>query len=171
MAVAWCNRCGRSISISIIPGGNPVALADPEKWSATWRPCPVCHHAYCDRCMDFEPLCPKCPGPPKPPSKAFLLERIPWVCRNQGKCVEDIVHSLWVLTRDLPDVVSRVAYIRKSFSPETIRLISERAARELESFDKDESIWWGARCFSDDPEPIPRMFWHALVSLAVEDAS
>ncbi len=36
MTVAICNRCSKFISISQIPGGNPVAVADPDRWAATY---------------------------------------------------------------------------------------------------------------------------------------
>jgi hypothetical protein len=53
MAVAVCAgaRCQRLISISAIPGGNPVALADPERWATKYVRCQKCGKFFCDRCL------------------------------------------------------------------------------------------------------------------------
>lgn len=56
--------CGRLISVSAIPGGNPTALADPEHWAVQWRHCKSCGKYWCDRCWQKHPsiakqqLCP-----------------------------------------------------------------------------------------------------------------
>ena len=40
MAVRRCaGDCGRIISISVIPGGNPTALADPRNWAVDHAAC------------------------------------------------------------------------------------------------------------------------------------
>ncbi|MFI5914076.1 tetratricopeptide repeat protein [Dactylosporangium sp. NPDC051541] len=44
-------RCQRMISISDIPGGNPVARNDPEHYSIKFQICPDCHKSFCDRCV------------------------------------------------------------------------------------------------------------------------
>jgi hypothetical protein len=49
------------ISISIAPGGNPVALADPDHWARSWRGCPNCVKLYCERCApESRADCPTC---------------------------------------------------------------------------------------------------------------
>ena len=52
MAVYSCSvpDCGRFISQSIVPGGSPVALAQPEVWSLFGFFCPECKAMRCDRC-------------------------------------------------------------------------------------------------------------------------
>ena len=52
MAVYSCSvpDCGRFISQSIVPGGSPVALAQPEVWSLFGFFCPACKAMRCDRC-------------------------------------------------------------------------------------------------------------------------
>lgn len=53
------------ISISAIPGGNPVAKNDPENWAVNYGRCDTCKAHWCDRC--FEKLTPKeCPTCKKP---------------------------------------------------------------------------------------------------------
>ena len=49
------------ISVSAVPGGNPVALADPEGWALEYGRCPTCNAHYCDRCIAklAAPQCPK----------------------------------------------------------------------------------------------------------------
>ena len=49
------------ISISVAPGGNPVALDDPDRWATRWRGCPKCVKLYCDRCApETVDSCPAC---------------------------------------------------------------------------------------------------------------
>lgn len=52
MSVYGCATpdCARMISESILPGGSPVALADPERWSLFGFFCPSCKTLLCDRC-------------------------------------------------------------------------------------------------------------------------
>lgn len=53
------------ISVSAIPGGNPVARNDPENWAVTYGRCDTCKAHWCDRCMGK--LAPKeCPACKKP---------------------------------------------------------------------------------------------------------
>ena len=62
MGVAGCAKCERFISLSIIPGGNPVALADPEKWAVKHAQCTECGSYLCDRCAEGFSFCPECHG-------------------------------------------------------------------------------------------------------------
>jgi hypothetical protein len=50
MPVLQCGGCPRLISVSNIPGGNPIAKAHPDQWSASHLRCPGCRAALCDRC-------------------------------------------------------------------------------------------------------------------------
>jgi tetratricopeptide (TPR) repeat protein len=58
--------CSRLISVSDVPGGNPVARDDPEHYSIDFLICPDCHSAFCDRCVPRSPLhaarCKDCSG-------------------------------------------------------------------------------------------------------------
>jgi hypothetical protein len=49
------------ISVSAVPGGNPVAKNDPENWAVTYGRCALCNASWCDRCMAKlgAPECPK----------------------------------------------------------------------------------------------------------------
>jgi tetratricopeptide (TPR) repeat protein len=47
--------CERLISVSRHPGGNPVALAEPEHWSTEYFFCRECGEAFCDRCAAMRP--------------------------------------------------------------------------------------------------------------------
>ena len=52
MAVYQCpGNCGRLISVSRIPGGNPTALADPKHWAVNYVECPTHGLQMCDRCQ------------------------------------------------------------------------------------------------------------------------
>lgn len=50
MPVVQCAACPRLVSISRVPGGNPVARADPAKWSVLHTRCVDCGACLCDRC-------------------------------------------------------------------------------------------------------------------------
>lgn len=55
------------ISVSNIPGGNPVALRDPEHFAIRFWVCADCHQNFCDRCAPrgglFAPArCTHCGG-------------------------------------------------------------------------------------------------------------
>ena len=54
MPVFFCSGpgCERMISVSAIPGGNPTALAEPEKFAIVHRRCSACSHRFCDRCVE-----------------------------------------------------------------------------------------------------------------------
>jgi tetratricopeptide (TPR) repeat protein len=58
--------CTRLISVSDVPGGNPVARHDPEHFSAAFLVCPDCHATFCDRCVPRSPFhaarCKECSG-------------------------------------------------------------------------------------------------------------
>ena len=69
MPVYSCARgCSRLISVSSIPGGNSVALEDPEGFAATYLMCAECKAKTCDRCAGHSPIlrgdssCPACQG-------------------------------------------------------------------------------------------------------------
>ena len=73
MTVGKCmgKGCPRLISISVIPGGNPVALADPETWARHYKVCTECGAHFCDRCVKKmgglfrlfrKAVCSKCRG-------------------------------------------------------------------------------------------------------------
>jgi ankyrin repeat protein len=53
MGVMACMNkgCDIAISISRIPGGNPVALESPEEWSILHVTCSDCGFTLCDRCL------------------------------------------------------------------------------------------------------------------------
>ncbi|MEV0295988.1 hypothetical protein [Nocardia sp. NPDC050710] len=68
MAVLYCAGpgCQRMLSVSVIPGGNPVARADPEHFAVDFLVCTKCRKGFCDRCLPPESAfhklrsCPEC---------------------------------------------------------------------------------------------------------------
>jgi len=60
MTVAMCSKCNKLISISNIPGGNPIAKANPDLWAMVYGRCDMCGKFYCDKCL--EENMSKCPG-------------------------------------------------------------------------------------------------------------
>jgi len=60
MPVSMCAKCGKLISISNIPGGNPVAKANSDLWALEYGRCDRCGGVYCDKCI--EENLNKCPG-------------------------------------------------------------------------------------------------------------
>ncbi|HWB34462.1 MAG TPA: tetratricopeptide repeat protein [Rugosimonospora sp.] len=70
--------CTRLISVSKVPGGNPVALADPENYAIQFKICEDCGSYFCDRCHApgsrlRAPRCASCGGKLAPGTK---LERL-----------------------------------------------------------------------------------------------
>ena len=51
MAVLMCAGCGILISVSRLPGGNPVARENPDKWATSHQTCGHCRIPYCDKCV------------------------------------------------------------------------------------------------------------------------
>lgn len=79
MAVLMCHRagCDRLLSVSRIPGGNPVAKRDPEHWAVVFWRCDTCRGHYCDRCVKSRlmraPVCVDCGGRLAKPDMEALL--------------------------------------------------------------------------------------------------
>ncbi|MFA1550957.1 tetratricopeptide repeat protein [Actinomadura chokoriensis] len=70
--------CTRLISVSKVPGGNPVARNDPEGFAIEFMICQDCGHNYCDRChapaSRFRaPRCASCGGRLAPGAKLEQL--------------------------------------------------------------------------------------------------
>ncbi|GGT93764.1 tetratricopeptide repeat protein [Actinomadura citrea] len=59
--------CTRLISVSKVPGGNPVALRDPDAYAVEFMICDFCGSYFCDRCHASgsrlrAPRCTSCGG-------------------------------------------------------------------------------------------------------------
>lgn len=59
--------CSRLISVSKVPGGNPVALKDPDAFAVEFMICEFCGSYFCDRChasgsLLRAPRCASCGG-------------------------------------------------------------------------------------------------------------
>src|SRR5262245_35872087 len=88
MPVQYCARegCDRLISISSIPGGNPTALAEPDKFAIIYAQC-TCGAFTCDRCAQHVTAgqCPRCktqlrltyPIPAAPPAPVVVPPSMP----------------------------------------------------------------------------------------------
>lgn len=70
MPVLGCSgwACEILISVSVVPGGNPAVLAEPEAWATEFAVCEDCKSYFCDRCVDkrrrrfSRSRCPDCSG-------------------------------------------------------------------------------------------------------------
>lgn len=67
MPVLKCSgwACDILISVSVVPGGNPAVLAEPEAWATEFSVCEDCKSYFCDRCVNKRlgtPGCPECAG-------------------------------------------------------------------------------------------------------------
>jgi tetratricopeptide (TPR) repeat protein len=86
MAVYYCNgwACERLISVSTVPGGNPVALRDPEHFAVDYFICEDCKRMFCDRCVGAKgalfsrPRCPDCHGRMLDRTKHREADSRPW---------------------------------------------------------------------------------------------
>ncbi|MGE0787779.1 MAG: hypothetical protein AB7S26_19040 [Sandaracinaceae bacterium] len=70
--------CRRLISVSAIPGGNPTALAEPEKFAVVHERCTACGARFCDRCLEPGGACLDCGAPTARPdpdeARRMILE-------------------------------------------------------------------------------------------------
>jgi hypothetical protein len=63
MAVYLCPGCSRNISVSWLPGGNPIAQANGWLDYRECNYCPKCQSLVCPACAPESKLvCPKCGG-------------------------------------------------------------------------------------------------------------
>jgi len=53
MAAGMCKICSKLISISKVPGGNPVALANPGLWATNYQSCSYCKRMFCEDCVSI----------------------------------------------------------------------------------------------------------------------
>lgn len=141
MSVATCHHCGRMISISMIPGGNPVALEDPERWATSYASCPLCHRAYCDRCMAADPLCQDCPGPPPAPSRERLASELVKRCQRldrwlPGECLD----LAWDIVGGERNATEQVRILQEALPPEVMRVLSGFAADRVTPSESTESF-------------------------------
>ncbi len=60
MALAMCAGCSKMLSISRLPGGNPMAKAYPDMFALAYGTCDRCDKRYCDQCIGSAGG--KCPG-------------------------------------------------------------------------------------------------------------
>lgn len=61
MPVAFCSKCGKAISISNLPGGNPTVKMFPDFFVVGYGKCARCHGIFCKNCIEGEDnTCPQC---------------------------------------------------------------------------------------------------------------
>ena len=60
MTVLGCALCGKFISLSVSPDGNPTAMANPDVFSTVFAECNGCGVFICDGCIGDSQQCPKC---------------------------------------------------------------------------------------------------------------
>lgn len=73
MSINICPTCNRLISLSAIPGGNPVGKEEnPDTIAIYYARCEKCGYIHCDRCVEKNNgRCPNCgnkvtiQGPPQ----------------------------------------------------------------------------------------------------------
>lgn len=53
MPVLGCGNegCATQISLSKVPGGNPVVMLFPENWASAVYRCGSCNKVLCDKCV------------------------------------------------------------------------------------------------------------------------
>lgn len=49
--ILQCPECALSISVSLIPGGNPAVMLDSDKYARSWQTCAKCKHVICSDCL------------------------------------------------------------------------------------------------------------------------
>lgn len=132
MAVHNCSGigCKRNISISIDPGGNPVALDDYDSWSFLYATCPKCGQCFCDRCVKrtnqstFGVKCPSCGGACDTPDVAKniritrMLAEQAWSDKSYGR-VADIFELLPLFGAELTPAEEKKRDFSRKRVPDT----------------------------------------------------
>lgn len=165
MTVAICSRCRKLISISSIPGGNPVAASNPDNWATVYRQCDTCGQLFCAECGNMTPFCPECPGPRKPVSRQAQITYIRQMCRNANEYTGgEIVDQLWGFTTPNQTLEDKIKALQDAFSPSEMQKLSDAASRLL-SFAREFSSlsWGGGFCWHPNTEvEIPFEFVQQL---------
>ncbi|MCP3099968.1 hypothetical protein LZ198_13920 [Myxococcus sp. K15C18031901] len=77
MPLAECaGGCPRLVSLSVDPGGNPMAAADPARFRVRYHHCPACQRFWCDGCEQGGSPCRSCGGALEGPTPRHALELI-----------------------------------------------------------------------------------------------
>ncbi|KOX00739.1 hypothetical protein ADK65_14045 [Streptomyces sp. NRRL B-1140] len=83
--------CDRLISISTVPGGNPVALSEPDAWAIEFSICEDCKEPLCDRCT-------------RKRTRGFRAVRCPWC---HGGLIDGRHRWEEVTSRPYPEAITR----------------------------------------------------------------
>lgn len=152
----------------MIPEGNPIAIADPQVWSTTYRQCIVCEQLYCDKCSNRDPLCPNCPGPRKPRSIKSQITAL-WTmgCHPHKHSDKNFVDAAWAFTSAYPTIDEKIQALHEYLRVSTIQVFAEAACRLLQSGDYFNELEWSSNyyynyCTSDI---VPREFVIKLASM------
>lgn len=163
MTVHACAKCARSISISALSGGNPVALANADQFSLDYGVCKVCKPKglfrkvvphYCDRCIAQSAKCPQC-------GSTLDVTRIPFAARG----------SLGTLKEPASGHPAPLAILAKAVLPDEVLEAVRRAAPcavdwlSLERLENVQAVVVAIRC--GDIEVIPSALLKRLASQGV----
>lgn len=148
----------------MIPGGNPVALEDPESWATDYLACPVCGRLYCEKCSEITPLCPECPGPRTPEKEAakFLAIIMSLCDRHSGMDSNYFVDCVWYYCKQFQTQAEGIKMLANQLSATHVEHVVQDAALKLTRLGED-GLGWGA--FSGLPDPgwvVTREFLLAL---------
>jgi hypothetical protein len=130
MAVAGCCACGKLISLSVIPGGNPVAKE--IGWATSWVACPDCARARCGACAALDPRCPDCPGPPKPPSEESRLRKLKGRCNANAFTTIEMIMEAWDFTSRRPassSIADRVLLLKEKLPNDRFVTLQKAASQ------------------------------------------
>ena len=173
MTVCFCHRCRQLISFSAIPGGNPVALADPEHWATSYRQCERCGRLYCGECAQAPVLCPDCPGPRKPPSLEAQVRHLKRMCRRAEEYVgSEMLGEAWGFTGDRRTMKAKVQMLRDHLSASEMQVFVAAARRDMKSSGEGLGYYWkGGFCWTPKVRDLmPTKFIELLAQCGAPDA-
>lgn len=173
--VCHCNSCKRFISISLIPGGNPVALADPATWATSYVQCPVCGKPYCDQCASRDPLCPKCEGPRELATREQQIQNLIKLCdgfNSGGYSWSDLINAGWGCAGLSYSQGGKIKELRESLPVVTFETLARAANSVLHKYADSESVeFWGMSRFywqPGTPDETPISFIKELAEAATK---
>lgn len=163
--------CSRLISVSKVPGGNPVARQDPDGFAAEFMICDFCGSNFCDRCHASgsrlrAPRCASCGGKLVPGAR---LEQMsgrprPAAAEHHDRGVRDIESGrLGDAVRELDEAVRLRPEYTAAHRARGIALSGTgRHAEALAAFE---------RALQLDPSDVVSHFERARTLLATERAA
>jgi len=124
MSVCACKSCGKLISLSAIPGSNPVAQKVPQTWANGFEQCPECGEAFCFECFVKSNFCSACPGPSDPTPITEKLKRLKYQIAHPEVFTNfEIQAETWFTVDHLEHADEQIEFLRTTLQETELKII------------------------------------------------